>query len=798
MRAVVAEGSSDRPTFDGDPDWRIPLRLGLPPGRVAAGTDAVAAAISEASSIDDVRLVRLGVDGLDCDIVIAQTIADLESLVGSVSMSANLVLTLGLSDAGVDSATAFAAARSLGAVGYVIARFSADRLPQLIQQLVSGATVADALGECGPHTVVADPAEMAVAPRWAFSAALGDIRRELETAPPLPRSGNRRGPDGGRPRGFEQPSRVEERGVRAGHADPAANLARAAQQAVDELDRRRTGPAGVCRFLQAALHRAGSDGGAAQRVEHGFLRTAPMVLLVGIGPLGPTRLVADVAFDETQLGEPDPEGWELEVMLKPETGEIERRALRLPTTGPSADVQFPIPVDPAADIWRGRITVLHHARAIQSAVLCGPVIESDVALADGIRPSLTIDGEFHPMAALDARAEGGAVLELDSKPAVYCGSGDYLIEPRDDEMRAASNRIAAKLGDMAVDLDEADDLNDPRARALLEYAAVQGSLLLKALFPNETQREAVKKERFLQALRLHDAAPELPYEFVYELDSPPPDFELCTDWTAGIGDGKCPRCHGEGADNRNILCPLGFWGLSKVIERHNAVSTDESHAQARLRRGDVATKTPLPIKRAVVALSNRADKPPRGAEVSYTAPSARIRQALTDAAIPFDGPVPDWKTWQQLINDHQPDLLIVLGHARFNDDRGEWSMQIGESSDLYVTRVFPEFVDAPPNIPGPAVFLFGCLTASEGAEQATFAREFRQRNASVVIGTTSTVLGRQAGPVTADLIAAVAAAAGRLPLGEMLRQARASGLAKGSVMAMALNAFGDADYRLTT
>jgi hypothetical protein len=31
----------------------------------------------------------------------------------------------------------------------------------------------------------------------------------------------------------------------------------------------------------------------------------------------------------------------------------------------------------------------------------------------------------------------------------------------------------------------------------------------------------------------------------------------------------------------------------------------------------------------------------------------------------------------------------------------------------------------------------------------------------------------------------------------MLRQARAFGLAKGSVMAMALNAFGDADYRLT-
>ena len=151
-------------------------------------------------------------------------------------------------------------------------------------------------------------------------------------------------------------------------------------------------------------------------------------------------------------------------------------------------------------------------------------------------------------------------------------------------MRNASNRIAAKLGEMAVLLDEAPDLNHQESRALLEYVAVQGSLLLEALFPNAEQREAVKKERFLQALRLSDAAPELPYEFVYDLDSPPPDFTLCTDWIDGVADGKCPRCHAEGADNRNILCPLGFWGLSKVIERHNAVGSGESRAEARLAR----------------------------------------------------------------------------------------------------------------------------------------------------------------------------------------------------------------------
>ncbi len=197
------------------------------------------------------------------------------------------------------------------------------------------------------------------------------------------------------------------------------------------------------------------------------------------------------------------------------------------------------------------------------------------------------------------------------------------------------------------------------------------------------------------------------------------------------------------------------------------------------------------------ALSAKADKAPRGAPDTYIPPSHRIARALEAAGIPFDGPITDWRSWEEIINAKQPDLLIVLGHARFDEDRGEWSMQIGTESDLYVTRVFPEVVDAPPGIPGPVAFLFGCVTSSEGLEQATFAREFRQQNASVVVGTTSTVLGRQAGPVTAGL-----SPRSRRPQ-EAGRSASccarpwAAGLAQGSVMAMALNAFGDADYRLT-
>jgi hypothetical protein len=795
----MTDDTIDGAAFNGDPDWRFPLRLGILHRRDAqTGDDQLAGVFEDATTAPLMRRIDLAVDGLDCDVVVLQAIPDLQALVGAVTLSANLVMELGHSEADVDPAIAFAASRSVGAIGYVIAEFTVEQLPLFVRRLADGATVEQALRECGPHKLVADSTAIAVRPQEAFMQSIETVRRESTPQPPTtrggPRTSNRRG---GTNRGFQPPAREDRRAIREEQAYPDLIAARVAELTIKELDRRRAGPAGVSRFLQAAFHRRMPDDNPGERVAHGFLRDEPMMVLVGIGPVGPMRLVADVGIDEAQLGEPGPGGWELDVLLKPDTGEIERRTLQLPTTGPSTDVQFPIHIDPAAHQWRGRITVLHRARAIQSAILCAPVIDTDAESDTGVRPSLTIDGEFHPMAGLDEHAGGGVVLELDTKPAVYSGSGDYLIEPRDDEMRAASNHIAAKLGDLAVDLDEARDLNDPRSRALLEYVAVQGSLLLKALFPNADQREAVTKERFLQALRLNDAAPELPYEFVYDLDSPPPDFELCGEWMDGIADYKCPRCHAEGANNRKTLCPLGFWGLSKVIERHNAVGPLESRAQARLRRGDIAGKTPVQLRRAVLALSERADEAPRGAPATYVLPSSRVKQALAAAGIPFDGPVADWDNWQEVISTKQPDLLIVLGHTKFDDDRGEWSMEIGTGSDLYLSRVFPEYVDTPPDVPGPVVLLFGCRTSSEGSKQTTFAREFRQCNASVVIGTTSTVLGRQAGPVAADLIAAVKAAEGREPVGEMLRQARAFGLANGSVMAMALNAFGDADHRLT-
>lgn len=768
---------------------------------------------------DTLTRIDLPANGLDCDVVVVWANHQLKALVNASTLSANLLVVLERPEPDGDRADVYAATRAVGAIGYVIADYGAKELSLFTKLLSQGLRIDQSLEECGPHLLVADDDALAISPLEAFRRAVAAVERE-PPVPPLP--GVPSAPQSLAP-GYEELILMSERegceeDEEQHRGNDGAGAEHDAHDVGEALDRRRAGPTGVARFLQAELRRRNADDGTlAESGESVFIRNQPMAVLVGIGPLGPARLVANVKLNEALLGQPGPQGWDLDITLKPANGDIQRQSLQLPATGSSTDVRFDIHTDTAEDVWAGRLTVWHRRRAIQSAILSGPVVDTETDAFPGEHASLVVDGEFHPMTELDNHSAGGATIEEDGHPALYTSDGDFLIEPRADELKTARGRIAEKLGEMAAILDKTSAPKPENTRALLEYLAVQGRLLFEALFPSPEQREAVKKERFLQALRLRANSDEMPYEFIYDRDSPAPNAALCTSWTAGISDGICPGCHtpaaatGEPAasgnggiptDRRAIICPLGFWGLSKVIERHNGVEADETRGQARLRRCAVpgGKGGVVQIRRAAIALSRIADNKPRGARADEVLPSARIVNALTEAGIEFDGPIDDWNQWDQVISKNQPDLLIVLGHADIDPKRDEWYMQIGAErtgSRLYLSLVRPEDVDVPRTNPGPVVFLFGCLTAQSGSGQAPFASKFQENNAAIVAGTTSTVLGRQAGPVTADLIAAIKAGAGTVSLGELLRRARANGLASGSLMAMTITAYGDADYRIS-
>ena len=174
-RTTMTDDAMDGPTFDGDPDWRFPLRLDCRPAALVMRWVTNSPPSSTRPTRSSSSRVDLTVDGLDCDVVVVQTMPELHALVGSVTLSANLVLILGHSGEDVDPEIAFAAARSVGAIGYVIAGFGGDRLLLFAQLLSRGASLEQTLGECGPHTLVADLDALAVTPLSFFLHSLSTI-----------------------------------------------------------------------------------------------------------------------------------------------------------------------------------------------------------------------------------------------------------------------------------------------------------------------------------------------------------------------------------------------------------------------------------------------------------------------------------------------------------------------------------------------------------------------------------------------------------------------------------------------
>jgi hypothetical protein len=285
----------------------------------------------------------------------------------------------------------------------------------------------------------------------------------------------------------------------------------------------------------------------------------------------------------------------------------------------------------------------------------------------------------------------------------------------------------------------------------------------------------------------------VPLEFVYDRGSPSDDAELCDGWEAALHPDAevCPACgNGPLADDERyrspIICPLGFWGLQKIIERHDPKPDDA---------GMVAPTTErryLPVvSRVLFASSDKVPPAERDATVRMLAPSLR---ALTTAET--------WDEWRRAVMRYQ-DLLLVLPHHGISAGMGY--LEIGDESQpsearrLRRDQLRKGVVNPYKVTPGPIVLLLGCRTA-QGIEDGyiALARRFQQLPVSIIVGTLAEVLGRHAAPVARELVSQLLNVDDpTLDFGTIMRRVRRRMLADGYLMALSLVALGDAEWRLT-
>jgi hypothetical protein len=442
---------------------------------------------------------------------------------------------------------------------------------------------------------------------------------------------------------------------------------------------------------------------------------------------------------------------------------------------PSTRVRFVLFVAPDQRRVIATVIVRQGNRVLQQAVLVGDVGTEPDDVADGVI-ELSVQCTADPLEGTVRTTEFDASITAPAAagPRVLFVDGEAcVVSPWDEGLRPTINTIAERL--FVTARDGATGLASESWPALVRFLAMQGTVVHRWLEQNGY--EALSSAGSIQ---LNDANPTrpLPLEFVYDRGGPAPDAEPCAGWATAIETGSCPVCRPEPEPASATICPLGFWGLSKIIERQTGTASVRADRSLR------------PLLGTLLAAS----------EVVREADFESTRSALAEASRTAPSIANSWDEVASAVSTCAPGLIVMMPHQAVDPQFEVETLEIGGSAVLRAGQVLAHYVRKPDG-PEPIVLLLGCRTANSALTYLNFVGEFRSRGAALVIGTTATVLGQDVAPIAQCFIRELAKASLRddhsIQLGELLRAVRRRMVAEQNAAAFALIAFGDADLVVT-
>ncbi len=474
---------------------------------------------------------------------------------------------------------------------------------------------------------------------------------------------------------------------------------------------------------------------------------------------------------------------EPDLMRKPQLATI-----HLPPAGPSTTCEFRLNLRGSVQEVAARIAVLYRNRVLQTSLLRGkadgrdaPVLEAEVA----VNPAFTgLAEQPHYDAALvfnHTAAGSSKVMGIAGSAAAMINTGD---------LDKFVQQIEAALADADWGSKEFGSLKAPGTLLLLRKLAAHGREMAKRLEGSLTQLATARRIQLVAAKR----GARLPVEYFYSLPTPGPDWQLCPHAAASLAaGGRCKRCSAV-KDSAKYLCPLSFWGLSRVLEwqifRDEAarklggsdfelMSAEEPDAAGRKRLD--------PLRKAVVAASSRVN-----AEVKNSVP------ALLTYLKQLDIPVTQtatWKGWLKSLKG-EPSLLILMPHTDMDSELGVPKMEIGNEDWLTSDRLERPYVSVADV--RPVVLLLGCDTGQQHVPFEDFVSNFMLNGAAIVVTSASSILGRHAAPLAQEFvrIMQLMSKSEKATFGDVMLQVRQNMMRKGYPMVMSISSYGDADWRL--
>ena len=548
------------------------------------------------------------------------------------------------------------------------------------------------------------------------------------------------------------------------------------------------------RWINAVITEAGQP---ELRLEHAFRAGAIHEIAVFVGPEEEGSLAAkgDESFDEA-LGPVD-DLEQLFVMLvpppsisPPQTGTI-----FLPRSGPSRPCTFSVQLPIDLDTFEAQIQIYHRNRIIQLALLRGPVVADPDQTDPGARIALEL-AMIRP-----GTADLGSREQFDLAVA---RTGVHATGVADEELVLFDNRRIEGVVPTLTQILESIATGQAARRADLADPDVVGNLRALA-FQGRELDEAIGKplrdqlgDRALDRVQVlvESASDFFPIELVYDFPTPTTDAALCPGWKAALRSGRCESAH-EAQGRRRLadtICPVGFWALSKVIERQ--VVGAESWAQKGLRGAEFAIRAHPSAQRmslrppsvALFAASNRVDEVKGGQIGGVLKTLERIAETATYAET--------WDDWVGDVGKNSPTLLVLLSHTK--ELQKSAAIEIGADQSCLLSQLNANYLRTSSD-DHPVVLLLGCETAVTDFGLQTFVSKFQDLGAALVVGTIASVLGQRAAPVARTIATELAAASKKphpIATGDLLLEIRRKLLAKGELTALCLTAFGDADWQV--
>jgi hypothetical protein len=616
---------------------------------------------------------------------------------------------------------------------------------------------------------------------------------DLETHVGWERVAQRHGQRAKPPDATPAPRSVELGTILASHAaeadwthetNAAAGSARIARSVTDSLDE--AARAAAPRYLQCQVSDAHEPHVEIPKTGEQY------TLSIWIGPREEQSLTLPSAFPKISDA---PVEHEIEVVVSdPRLFRAPRRkTIRLAPVGATERCEFAFRCGVRVKRVETRIIVLHRGRVLQTGVLRAVVARDDLA-----GEAFTFAPDAMPrtrLQKLDARSTFGAAIvanhgETGEKRKLAIVDGRVAtIKLGESTLRALVDRFNAALGESAQDDADYKKLTSSGNVALIRDIAQHGAILHEDLASGALGPTLASKTRLQVVAARRDSF--LPLELAYSYTAPEDSAELCDGSDEALRDGRCPkRCSlgGEVGGTDDRICPLGFWCMTKVIERYQYSPVDQAEPGDFALFGNEAVgerpELALPTQ-ALVAASKNA-----------TAHDRKAIDKIMQVAGPTFTKAKDWDDWVKKVEAIKPSLLILLPHHL--DENGASILELGENSQLKATNVKACHTVGKPrgDAVSPIVLLLGCETAQSVIALESFPAVFVKRGAAIVLATIATVLGRDASAAAVRLVETLVASKGDRAFGDLLIETRRQLVREGRVMALALAGFGDADWRI--